>query len=170
MAENRKSERVRDNRKEGTLSDSEYRDQADFRAALRRFLRFSEEQARGQGITPQQHQLLLSVRGHADYPSVSIGAVAEALQIRHHSASLLVDRCVRRGLLNRREDVKDRRRALVSLTDDGQRCLDGITLANRRQMGTLKGSLFRDSLWEAILSYEQGTDPEEARLDALSVH
>lgn len=142
----------------GSLTDTDYQDQADFRAALRRFLRFSEEQARVHGITPQQHLLLLAVRGHAAYPSVSIGTVADVLQIRHHSASLLVDRCVRRGLLDRREDQEDRRRALVSLTAEGQKCLDGITLANRRQIQSLKGSLFRDSLWKAIVSYEQTPD------------
>jgi DNA-binding MarR family transcriptional regulator len=136
------------------LTDSDFRDQADFRAALRRFLRFSEEQSRVFGITPQQHLLLLAVRGHSHYPGVSIGDVAEALQIRHHSASLLVDRCVRRGLLSRREDPADRRRALVALTDEGQSVLDDITRANRRQLQSLKAQLFRETLWQAIVSYE----------------
>jgi DNA-binding MarR family transcriptional regulator len=139
---------------ERALTDSDFRDQAEFRAAVRRFLRFSEEQARNYGITPQQHLLLLAVRGHANYPNVSIGDVAEALQIRHHSASLLVDRCVRRALLSRREDPNDRRRALVALTDEGQHVLDDITRANRRQLQSLQAQLFRDSLWQAIVSYE----------------
>jgi DNA-binding MarR family transcriptional regulator len=139
------------------LNDSDFRDQAEFRAALRRFLRFSEEQSRNYGITPQQHLLLLAVRGHAHYPNVSIGDVAEALQIRHHSASLLVDRCVRRGLLSRREDPNDRRRALVSLTDEGQTVLDSITRANRRQLNSLKAQLFRETLWQAIVGYEDSS-------------
>lgn len=137
------------------LTDADFRDQADFRAALRRFLRFSEDQARDHGLTPQQHLLLLAVRGHASYPNVSIGDVATALQIRHHSASLLVDRCVKRGLLDRREDPDDRRRALVSLTPQGQECLDAMTRANRRQLRALKTAFFRDSLWQAIVTYEQ---------------
>src|SRR5579872_5300370 len=99
----------------GRLRDADYRDQADFRCALRIFLRFSEEQARLIGITPQQHFMLLVIRGHRSYPGVSIGEVAESLQIRHHAASLLVDRAVRRGLLVREEDPDDRRRALVTL-------------------------------------------------------
>jgi DNA-binding MarR family transcriptional regulator len=144
------------------LSDRDYRDQADFRAALRRFLRFSEEQARLQGLTPQQHLLLLAVRGHADYPNVTIGAIAESLQIRHHSASLLVDRCVKRGYLDRREDQEDRRRALVRLTSTGQELLDEITRANRRQLESLRGAFFRDSLWQAILTYEQETEIQPA--------
>lgn len=135
------------------LTDRDYRDQADFRCALRRFLHFSEEQARASGITPQQHVLILVVRGHSSYPEVTIGDVAEALQVRHHSASLLVDRGVKRGLLNRRVDSADRRRALVSLTDEGQAILDRITRANRRQMHMLEGELFRESLRQALRSY-----------------
>lgn len=138
---------------EASFSDADYRDQADFRRALRRFLHFSEEQARAAGITPQQHLLLLIVRGHPSYPGVSIGEVAEALQVRHHSASVLVDRGVQRGLLHRVEDPDDRRRALVSLTDEGQRILDRITAANRRELGALEGALFRDSFREALRAY-----------------
>lgn len=135
------------------FSDSDYRDQADFRSALRRFLHFSEQQARHAGITPQQHMLLLIVRGHRAYPSVNIGQVAESLQLSHHGASLLVDRGVRRGLLNRREDQEDRRRALVSLTTEGQQILDQITEANRKELGALEGVLFRDSLHQALMRY-----------------
>jgi DNA-binding MarR family transcriptional regulator len=136
------------------FSDQEYQDQADFRAALRRFLRFSEDQCRNQGITPQQQQLLLAVRGHAEYPGVTIGQVAEALQIRHHSASLLVDRTVKRGLLERREDPDDRRRALLRLLPEGQRILDAVMEANRQQLVSLRGSLFRDSLLQVLSSYD----------------
>ena len=74
------------------LGDTDYRDHADFRYAIRRFLRHSEKQARACGITPQQHMLLLIVRGHPSYPAVSIGEIAERLQLRHHSGSLLVER------------------------------------------------------------------------------
>jgi DNA-binding MarR family transcriptional regulator len=133
--------------------DSDYRDQADFRCALRRFLHFSEDQARLAGITPQQHLVLLVVRGHRMYPSVAIGDVAESLQIRPHAASLLVDRCVKRGLVQRVEDARDRRRALVSLSDDGQRLLDRVTQANRRELGALEGALFRDSFRKALQAY-----------------
>lgn len=136
------------------MTDSDYRDQADFRAALRRFVRFSEEQARKEGITPQQHLLLLAVRGHPDYPAINIGAIAEALQVRHHSASLLVDRSVKRGLLTRTEDPADRRRAIIDLTAEGQRILDEITHANRREIRSLRGSLFRESLLSALAAYD----------------
>jgi DNA-binding MarR family transcriptional regulator len=138
---------------EPPVHDTDYCDLADFRYALRLFLRYSEEQARGAGITPQQHLLLLAVRGHASYPNVTIGEVAERLQVRHHSASRLVERGVQRGLLERREDADDRRKALVSLTPAGLQVLYDITRANKRELRSLEGALFRDSLRLALHAY-----------------
>lgn len=132
------------------FSDSDYRDQADFRCALRQFLHYTEDRARAAGITPQQYLLLLIVRGHQAYPKVSIGDIADAMQIRHHSASLLVDRGVKRGLLRREEDRIDRRRALVSLTREGQAVLDRVMVANRRELGQLEDVLWRDSFRTAL--------------------
>jgi DNA-binding MarR family transcriptional regulator len=132
------------------LSDEDFRDQANFRGALRKFLHFSEEQARAHGITPQQHLLLLVIRGHPSYPTVTVGEAAEALQIRHHSASLLVDRCVRRGLLDRKEDPIDRRRVQLSLTPEGERVLTRITLANREEMRQLSDDLFPGTLLQRL--------------------
>jgi len=124
------------------LTDADFRAQAEFRYAMRRFMHFSEESARAAGITPQQHLLLLAVRGHPSYPAVNITEIAEHLQVRHHSASLLVDRAVNRmvgqerqepaPLLYRVQDSTDRRRALVSLTPEGEEILACITAENRR--------------------------------------
>jgi DNA-binding MarR family transcriptional regulator len=130
------------------LDDGDYQRQAQFRYAIRRFSRFSEDQARLAGITPQQHLLLLTVRGHPAYPNVTIGDVADRLQIRHHSASLLVERSRQRGLLERHEDPADRRRVVVTLTAEGLRLLERITRANRLEMRALDDALFgvRESL------------------------
>jgi DNA-binding MarR family transcriptional regulator len=97
--------------------------------------------------------LLLVVRGHASYPDVTIGDVAERMQVRHHSASRLVERGVQRGLLERRVDSVDRRKALVSLTTEGLRMLRDITEANKRELRSLEDALFRDSLLAALHAY-----------------
>jgi DNA-binding MarR family transcriptional regulator len=137
---------------DGQFSDRDYRDQSDFRYAIRRFLRFSELHARAAGITPQQHVLLAVVRGHTAYPAVSIGQIAERLQLKHQSTSVLVDRAVQRGLLWRQEDPGDRRRAVVALTPEGQRVLNGIMAANRTAMRALEDELFPESLRRALNS------------------
>ena len=81
------------------LSKSQYEMLAAFRYALRQFLHFSEEAAHAAGITPQQHQALLAVKGFRGRDCVTVGELAERLQLRHHSAVGLVDRLVAEGLM-----------------------------------------------------------------------
>ncbi len=136
-----------------TPTDQDYRTHAAFRYALRQFLRVSERHARAAGVTPQQHLLLLAVRGHPSYPKVTITEVAEYLQSRHNGASLLIERAVQRDLLVRDEDPADGRRTLVSLTRKGERVLAQITIANRAELRTSDGAVPRlDALMEEILN------------------
>lgn len=126
---------------EGPVTDREYQELAALLRRIRALLRASQDQARAAGITPQQHALLLTVRGHPSYPNVTIGNIAENLQLRHHSASVLVDRMVKGGLLQRREDPKDRRRVIVGLTGRGLHILEDVTRSSRRQRSSVHGLL-----------------------------
>jgi DNA-binding MarR family transcriptional regulator len=123
------------------LGERDYQAHASFRHELRRFLHSSDENAQAAGVTAQQHLALLAIRGHPAYPAVSIADVAEQLMIRHHSASLLVERMVQRDLLQRRPDSADQRRVFVSLTAEGQRILAHITDQNRRDLRALEHAL-----------------------------
>lgn len=116
------------------LGDGEYRALAHFRYALRKFLRFSEEEARRAGLTPAQHQLLLVVRGFAAEHPPSVSDLAERLQQRHHSAVELVDRAEVAGLVWREEDPADRRRHLVRLTPFGAATLARLSVAHRHEL------------------------------------
>jgi DNA-binding MarR family transcriptional regulator len=145
---------------DGSFVNSDYRDQAAFRVALRGFDRSAEDHARAAGITPQQYVLLLTIRGHHAYPAVCIADIAASLQLRHHSSSLLVDRAVKRGLLDRKEDPLDRRRALVSLTREGQTTLDQVMVANRQKLGVLQEVLWRNSLHDALHVIRDGVAAE----------
>lgn len=120
---------------ERPLTDEEYRSLAEFRSALRRFLAFSEDAARAQGITPAQHQLLLTVRGaEAAGRTPSLTEVAEHLQVRLHSAGELVNRAVEHGLVERLVDPGDARRALVATTADGRDHLERLSKLHRREL------------------------------------
>jgi DNA-binding MarR family transcriptional regulator len=112
------------------LSDADYQAIAAFRAAIRRFLRFSEEAARAIGLTPQQHQALLAIRG---YPGPGLPAVrdlAGALQLRHHSVVGLVDRLEESGLVRRVPSTVDSRVVHLAITDEGERMLAELTGAH----------------------------------------
>jgi DNA-binding MarR family transcriptional regulator len=115
------------------LSDTEYRALAEFRHRLRRFLAFSEEQARSAGLNPQQHQLLLALRGFGAEPP-SVGELAERLVLKHHSAVELVDRLERQKMVARQRSASDRRLARVTLTARGARLLQRLTLAHREEL------------------------------------
>src|ERR1700761_5506251 len=83
------------------LDKSQFETLAAFRYALRRFLHFSEEAAHAAGITPQQYQALLAIKGFPSREKVTVGELAERLQLRHHSAVGLVDRLVTEKLAHR---------------------------------------------------------------------
>jgi DNA-binding MarR family transcriptional regulator len=140
--------------KRGHFSEQEYRDQAAFRVALYAFLHYADEQAREVGLTPKQWLLLLTLRGHRDYPSVSIRDLADALQIRQSSTSLLVDRAVHHGYLRRVTATDDRRKVMVSLTESGQRLLDTVMEANRRELGRLNWTRLAATLRQATEQLE----------------
>ena len=116
------------------LSQDDYQALAAFRYQLRRFLRFSEQTARVAGLEPQQHQLLLVIRGMPAEKKPSVGELAERLQLQHHSTVELIDRTVERGLLERRRDTNDQRRVLIHLTRQGNNVLEQLSVLHRTEL------------------------------------
>ena len=113
-----------------------YRALAEFRYEIRRFLRVSEEAARRAGLEPQQHQLLLALKGAQPGVAPTIRWVAERLQVQHHSAVGLVDRLVERGMVRRYRDPSDLRRALISLTGAGESVLAELSKVHMEELKT----------------------------------
>src|ERR1044072_3431449 len=107
-------------------TDDDYRRLLEFRTGLRRFLRWSEEQAEDAGITPLQHQLMLAIRGHGDPRGPTIGAVASYLVSKHLSVDELVDRAEAAGLVRRLQDAEDHRAVRLKLTREGERILERL--------------------------------------------
>lgn len=112
------------------LSREDYENLLAFRASLRRFVHWSETQARAVGLTPAQHQLLLAVKGHRGRRGPTVGDLASYLLLRHHSAVELVDRAEAAGLVERWGDHDDGRLIRVRLTADGERRLTQLAPAH----------------------------------------
>jgi DNA-binding MarR family transcriptional regulator len=127
------------------VDDADYRVLARFRFALRVFLRFSEDAARAAGLTPNQHQLMLAVRG---FPSgePTISDLAEWLQLRHNSTVELVQRAVDAGLLERHVDDRDRRRQRLALTSRGEAVLASLSRSHREELRR-----FREEMAEVLV-------------------
>ena len=122
---------------EGTadISPTEFRALSEFRYQIRKFQHFSEKAARAVGLEPQQHQLLLAIKGFAgESRGPTIGYLAERLQVRHHSAVELVDRMEARGMVHRQPGERDRRQVIVALTDAGEQILKDLAAQHIAEM------------------------------------
>jgi hypothetical protein len=73
------------------VSAAGYRQLAEFRFRIRQYLRFSEEAARSGRIEPQQHQLLLAIKGLPEGTRPTVSALSHRLCLRPHSTVELVD-------------------------------------------------------------------------------
>ena len=120
------------------LSDAEYRALAEFRYALRTFLRFSERAAADVGLGAQQYQAMLVVRGWGAGRPVTIGDLADELFIKHNSAVGLVNRLVRQRFMSRAVSSADRRKVELALTPRGRTVLATLAVLHRRELQRLE--------------------------------
>lgn len=128
----------------GGFGDADYRQILAFRTQLRRFLHWSEDQARQAGLTPAQHQLLLAVRGHPGPGAPTVKDLADHLLLQHHSVVGLLDRAEAAGLVRRRSDPEDGRLVRVELEGKGEGALERLTelhLGELRQLAAALGGL-----------------------------
>ena len=116
------------------LAKADYERLSEFRYLLRRFLEFSERAAEGSGLTAQQHQALLAIKGFPERNRITIGELAERLQVKHHSAVELAGRLVANGLAARELDAADRRQVYLTLTPHGEAVLEQLTAAHREEL------------------------------------
>lgn len=123
------------------LDKKSYEALADFRYALRRFFAFSEQAAGGAGLSPQQYQALLAIKGARDRNALAIGEIAERLMIRHHTAVELVDRLEKNGFVVRAKDRNDARRVTVRPSAKAERIMDGLAAAHLQELRGIRPQL-----------------------------
>jgi DNA-binding MarR family transcriptional regulator len=114
---------------------------AQFRHELRKFLAFSENAAVAAGLTGQQHQVLLAIRGLSQHGELSIGELADILLLRHHSVVELVSRLGKLGLVRRAVDPADGRRVLIGLTAVGEERLHALSAAHVKELASIGPAL-----------------------------
>jgi DNA-binding MarR family transcriptional regulator len=112
------------------LTHQDFERLLEFRVTLRRFQRWSEDQAQAEGLTHVQHQLLVAIKGHPGDGPPTVGDLAGYLLLRPHSAVELVDRAEAAGLVERVSDDDDGRVVRVRLTRTGDRVLRKLTRAH----------------------------------------
>ena len=123
------------------LSQQDYETLAAFRHLLRRFAAFSEAEARAVGLTAQQHQALLAIKGTPGRDAVGVNDIAAHLLIRHNTAVELVDRLADAQWVRRLPDPTDGRRTLVALTERSKSVLRGLSVTHQRELRSIRSTL-----------------------------
>ena len=139
------------------LKEADYQNLADFRYQIRRFLHFSEEASRQQGLEPQQHQMILAVHTLDRPDGPTVGRLAEFLLIRHHSAVGLIDRLAKRRLVERVRGAGDHRQVRVQLTASGEKKLRRLSEAHREELRHT-GPALAHALGELLRPEHQGEE------------
>ncbi|MDF1510359.1 MarR family transcriptional regulator [Robertmurraya sp. DFI.2.37] len=109
------------------LTKETYESLAEFRYQLKKFLHFSDSEARKVGVTPQQHQLLLAIKGFPGRDTATPRELAERLFISHNACVGLIDRCSQLGLVTRISNPDDGRSVLIKLTVEGEEILQRLS-------------------------------------------
>ena len=119
------------------LTQQDFERLLEFRVTLRRFQRWSEDQAQEAGLTQVQHQLLVAIKGHPGGRPPAVGDLAGYLLQRPHSTVELIDRAEAAGLVQRMPDADDGRVVRVRLTAAGERVLRKLTRAHLERLREL---------------------------------
>lgn len=142
---------------EPELNKDEYVRLAQLRHSLREFARSTELEARKAGVTPQQYQLLLAIKGFPGREQANISELAERLQIRHNAVIGLVNRAESRGLVRRAQDAdrQDRRVVRIHVTPEGEQVLRSMAAALRSERSRVW------TAWNAITTIQEQLAPAE---------
>jgi DNA-binding MarR family transcriptional regulator len=132
---------------EAPLTKKDFEALARFRFGIRRYLRFSEETVRRHGVTPQQYQLMLALKGFPNRDWAVVRELADRLQLRHHSVVELITRAQREGFVARTTDPDDARAVRVALTDEGERLLGRLSALHRDELRRMN-SILEPPEWE----------------------
>lgn len=123
------------------LKKEDYELLSEFRYRLRKFLGFSENAALEHGVTPQQYQAMLSIHGFPGRDWVTVGELAEKMQIEHHSAGGLIRRMERAGLVMKEASAEDRRVMQIRLTESGLGILNKLIRVHQNELGNVGPNL-----------------------------
>jgi DNA-binding MarR family transcriptional regulator len=115
---------------------------AEFRAALRRFLRRSEVAAQRSGLTPQRYLLLLMIKGAPDRSErETVTNLANRLQLGQSTVTELVARAEEAGLVERCPARHDRRVVYVRVTEEGERRLQQCVTSLESERERLRAAI-----------------------------
>ena len=117
----------------------------------------------GEEVTLTQYRSLVVLASRGPQ---GVAALADAVAVTPPTASRMCDRLVKKGLVTRRTDRRDRRQVRIALSPGGRRLVDAVTARRRLEIEHLVASISTESrggVVEALrhLSETAGEVPEQ---------
>jgi DNA-binding MarR family transcriptional regulator len=84
---------------------------------------------------------MLAIAGTAGRECITVGELAEQLQIRHQSAVGLANRMESKGLVKKEHSPSDKRQVFISLTAVGRRVLKNLSAAHKAEIARISPML-----------------------------
>jgi DNA-binding MarR family transcriptional regulator len=92
----------------------------------------------GEEVTLTQYRSLVVLASRGPQ---GVAALAEAVAVTPPTASRLVDRLVKKGLVRRRTDRQDRRQVRIALTETGRHLVDAVSARRRQEIAALLATI-----------------------------
>lgn len=109
----------------------------------------------GEEVTLTQYRSLVVLASRGPQ---RVAALAEALAVTPPTASRMCERLVRKGLVTRRADRRDRRQVRIALSPAGRRLVDAVTARRRAEIEQLIASIPDDSRGGVVAALRHLTD------------
>ena len=84
---------------------------------------------------------MLAIAGTTGRESITVGELAEHLQIKHQSAVGLANRMESKGWVNKKHSPTDKRQVFISLTAMGRRVLEDLSAAHKAEIARISPTL-----------------------------
>jgi DNA-binding MarR family transcriptional regulator len=92
----------------------------------------------GEEVTLTQYRSLVVLASRGPQ---GVAALAEAVAVTPPTASRLVDRLVKKGMVRRRTDRQDRRQVRIALTETGRNLIDAVSVRRRQEIAALLATI-----------------------------
>ncbi|MFG1975275.1 MarR family winged helix-turn-helix transcriptional regulator [Nonomuraea fuscirosea] len=151
------------------LTKQDFEALARFRFGIRSYLRFSEEAVRAAGLTPQQYQLLLALKGFPGRDWASVRELADRLLLRHHSVVELIGRAQKQGLVRRGAHPSDGRAVRVMPTPEGERVMARLGALHRDELRRMDTAIL-PPVWDSAPQPDAPSAHDAARNGSTPSH
>lgn len=106
----------------------------------------------GEEVTLTQYRSLVVLASRGPQ---GVATLADAVAVTPPTASRLVERLVKKGLVRRRTDRHDRRQVRIALTESGRHLIDAVSARRRQEIATLLDAVAPETQRSVVAALSQ---------------